>query len=69
MICTITGALVVNNFGLIFIKIQVEPLNHIWNSMKTLNLAYQWPRDSKGWSIFLRESTRIPNFYSDFRKK
>lgn len=47
----------------------MEPINHMWSSMKTLNLAYEWPKDSKGWNIYIKESMRIPNFWGDLRKK
>ena len=60
----ITGALIVN-----FILTKVEPLRHYWESMKTLNLAYEWPRNKAQWSIFLKESTKIPYFWSGLRKK
>jgi len=44
-------------------------MNHFWGSMKTLNLVYEWPKNSKGCNVFLRETMRIPNFWSDLRKK
>lgn len=37
--------------------------------MKTLNLVYEWPKNSTQWSIFIRESTKIPSFWSLLFKK
>jgi len=47
----------------------VEPINHYWGTLKTMNLAYEWPRNSQQWSIFIRESFKTPHFWSSFRKK
>lgn len=47
----------------------MEPINHYWASLKTLNLAYEWPRNTEQWSIFLRETVKIPQFWSGLRKK
>jgi len=49
--------------------IVMEPINHYWSALKTLNLAYEWPRNSQQWSIFIKESFRIPYFWSTLRKK
>ena len=47
----------------------VEPVNHYWTSLKTLNLVYEWPRNSNQWNIFLKEAFKIPQFWSEMRKK
>jgi hypothetical protein len=37
--------------------------------MKTLNLVYEWPKNSTQWNVFLQETFRIPFFWSQLRKK
>jgi hypothetical protein len=41
----------------------------MWHSMKTLNLVYEWPVNTPQWSIFLRETFRIPQFWGEMRRK
>jgi hypothetical protein len=44
-------------------------MNHVWHSMKTLNLVYEWPTNTNQWTIFMKESFKIPLFWSNLRKK
>jgi len=55
--------------GSCFGALLMEPINHYWNSLKVLNLVYEWPRNMTGWSIIIKETFRIPYFWSTLRKK
>jgi hypothetical protein len=63
------GCVVASTIVNISNKSKVEPVHHYYNALQTLNLAYEWPRNKTQWSIFLREATKIPNFWSGLRKK
>ena len=57
LICT-TAALVIH-----------EPIYHFcWNA-HFLNQFYEWPKNTTEANIFFREVFRMPNFWSEFRKR
>lgn len=47
----------------------VEPVMHYWNSLKTINMVYEVPKNSAQLSIFLKEGFKTPFFFSELRKK
>lgn len=53
----------------VFASCLVEPINHFRNAFKGLNLVYEWPKNTQQASIFLKESMRLPLFWSGLRKK
>lgn len=55
--------------GTLMATFVVEPVNHYWGSLKTLNLVYEWPKNTSQWSIFIKEAFKTPYFWSELRKK
>jgi hypothetical protein len=47
----------------------VEPVMHYWNSIKTINLVYEAPKDTAQLSIYIKEGFKTPFFFSELRKK
>jgi solute carrier family 25 oxoglutarate transporter 11 len=47
----------------------VETLRHVQSRFYALNYVYEYPKDSKQWSIYLREIPRTHNFYKSLFKK
>jgi hypothetical protein len=47
----------------------IEPINHYYNSMKAINLVYEWPKNLTEWSIYVRETFRTPKFFTNLRHK
>ncbi len=46
-----------------------EPIMHYWNSLKTINMVYESPKNSGQLSIYIKEAFKTPFFYSELRKK
>jgi len=47
----------------------VEPVLHLWNHARILNMFYEWPKTRSQYNIFAKEVFRLPDFMPEMMKK
>lgn len=47
----------------------MEPIRHITNTAKILNMFYEWPKTTSEFNIFFREIFKTHEFWPEMYKK
>lgn len=47
----------------------VETIRQVRVNFRLINMRYEFPKNSLQWSIYAREITKTPNFWSEYRKR
>ncbi len=47
----------------------VEPIRHFHANLTVMKQFYEWPKTRMEYNIFFKEVFRLPDFWSELRKK